>query len=85
MKLKSRQLLADYIGPSGLNISGAELARRAGLKPAIVGHLISGRRVSCSKKTAVAIEGALKCPTGLLFAESVSVVRADGKRPRVAA
>lgn len=80
VRLKDRHLLADYIGPTGLNISGRELARRAGLKQAIVGHLIGGRRQTCSKATAVAIERALGCPPGLLFVESVSVVRADGRQ-----
>lgn len=80
VRLKDRQLLAQYIGRTGLNISGRELARRAGLKQAIVGHLLSGRRQTCSKATAVAIEKALACPAGLLFVESVSTVRADGRR-----
>lgn len=80
MRLKDRQLLARYIGQYGLNISGRELARRAGLKPAIVGHLLGGRRTTCSKATAVAIERALGCPNGLLFVETVSSVRADGRR-----
>lgn len=80
VRLKDRQLLVQYIGPTGLNISGRELARRAGLKQAIVGHLIGGRRTTCSKATAVAIERALGCPQGLLFDETVSVVRADGRQ-----
>jgi hypothetical protein len=82
VRLKDRQLLERYIGPDGLNISGRELARRARLGQAIVGHLISGRRTTCSKSTAVAIERALGCPNGLLFVESVSAVRPDGKRVR---
>jgi hypothetical protein len=80
VRLKDRQLLARYIGRDGLNISGRELARRAGLGRAIVGHLLSGRRTTCSKATAVAIERALGCPNGLLFVETVSAVRADGRR-----
>ena len=78
VRLKRRELLRNYIGAAGLNISGRELARRAGKGQAIVGHLLSGRRNTCSKSTAVAIERALGCPAGLLFSESVSVVRADG-------
>lgn len=85
VRLKDPDLLRRYIGPNGLNISGRELARRAELGQAIVGHLLSGRRTTCSKRTAVAIEEALGCPRGLLFDESVSVVRADGKRTTVAA
>lgn len=80
VRLKDRRLLAHYIGPTGLDISGRELARRAGLGQAIVGHLISGRRTTCSKSTAVAIERALGCPAGLLFDETVSAVRPDGRR-----
>jgi hypothetical protein len=85
VRLKDRRLLAQYIGPTGLDISGRQLARRAGLGQAIVGHLISGRRTTCSKRTAAAIERALGCPTGLLFVESVSAVRPDGKRVKEAA
>lgn len=80
VRVKDRDLLSKYIGPNGLGISGRELARRAGLKPAIVGHLLSGQRSTCSKRTAVAIERALGCPAGLLFDESVSAVRADGRQ-----
>lgn len=80
MRLKDPDLLRRYIGQNGLNISGRELARRAGLKPAIVGHLLGGRRTTCSKRTAVRIEEALGCPSGLLFDETAFAVRADGKR-----
>lgn len=80
VRLKDRDLLRRYIGPNGLDISGRELARRAGLKPGIVGHLLSGERDTCSKRTAVHIEEALGCPAGLLFDESVSAVRADGRQ-----
>lgn len=69
MRLKDRDLLRRYIGPSGLNISGRELARRADLGQAIVGHLLSGRRTTCSRRTAIRIETALGCPAGLLFGE----------------
>ena len=69
MRLKDPDLLRRYIGPNGLDISGRELARRAGLGQAIVGHLLSGRRSTCSRPTATRIEAALGCPTGLLFGE----------------
>lgn len=85
VRLKDRRLLAHYIGPTGLDISGRELARRANLGQAIVGHLLSGRRTSCSKATAVAIERALGCPSGLLFVESVSSVRPDGRATKATA
>lgn len=82
VQLKDAELLRRYIGKQGLDISGRELARRAKLGQAIVGHLLSGRRTTCNKRTAVAIEEALGCPSGLLFVESVSAVRADGRRVR---
>lgn len=85
VRLKDRELLNRYIGKQGLRISGRELARRANVSPAIVNHLRSGERTTCSKRVAVAIEEALGCPPGLLFVESVSTVRADGRRPTVAA
>ncbi|WP_415140134.1 helix-turn-helix domain-containing protein [Nocardioides sp.] len=47
--------------------SAYELARRAGLKPGVVGHLVARRRNSCSLATARAIEEALQCPPGFLF------------------
>ena len=76
VKLKSLRALRDYMDFHQIR-SGYELARRAGLKPGVVGHLISGRRNSCSLKTARAIEEALQCPPGFLFEASMSQVASD--------
>lgn len=66
MRLRSRRALADYIDLLG--ISERQLSRTAGLSHSTVNHLVTGRRDSCSLATAVAIERALGCPAGLLFA-----------------
>jgi DNA-binding Xre family transcriptional regulator len=66
MLLRSRRALGDYIDLLG--VSEREVARSAGLSHSTVNHLVTGRRDSCSLRTAVAIERALHCPPGLLFA-----------------
>ena len=66
MQLRSRRALGDYIDLLG--ISERQLARNAGLSHSTVNHLVTGRRTTCSLRTAVAIERALDCPAGLLFA-----------------
>jgi transcriptional regulator with XRE-family HTH domain len=66
MQLRSRQALGDFIDLLG--ISERQLARSAGLSHSTVNHLLTGRRNSCSPRTALAIERALACPVGLLFA-----------------
>jgi plasmid maintenance system antidote protein VapI len=50
-----------------LGISERQVAREAGLSHATLNHLITGRRSSCSERTALAIERVLGCPSGLLF------------------
>lgn len=77
VRLKSRRALAEYV--KFHRLTGRGLARQAGLKPAIVGHLLSGRRSTCSLRTATAIEEALQCPPGFLFVPKVSPV-ADATR-----
>lgn len=72
MRLKSRRALTEYC--EFHNLSGRALAKRAGLGPAIVGHLMAGRRSTCNLATARAIEEALQCPPGFLFEPSVSPV-----------
>lgn len=79
LRLKSRRALAEYMDFHRIKTS-YELARRAGLKPGVVGHLVKGRRNSCSLKTARAIEEALQCPPGFLFEPRMSQV-ADLPRP----
>lgn len=80
VKLKSHRALSDYMEFHRIETS-YELARRAGLKPGVVGHLVSKRRTSCSLKTARAIEEALQCPPGFLFEATMSRV-ADAPRLR---
>jgi transcriptional regulator with XRE-family HTH domain len=73
MQLRSRQALADYIDLLGL--SERQVARSAGLSHSTVNHLVTGRRVSCSLRTAMAIERVLDCPPGLLFAPDTDADR----------
>ena len=73
VRLRSHRLLKEYVKHMGL--SGRELAKRAGLGHAIVGHLLKGTRATCNPATAKAIEEALGCPPGLLFEPLVSSVR----------
>lgn len=85
VRLKSRRALREYADFHKL--SGRALAKKAGLKPAIVGHLMrEGKtgRDTCSLETARAIEEALGCPAGFLFEPSLSPV-ADTKRRESAA
>lgn len=81
VRLKSRRALVEYC--EFHKLSGRALAKRAGLGPAIVGHLMSGRRDTCNLSTARAIEEALQCPPGFLFEPSVSRA-ADSGRQQVA-
>lgn len=73
MKLKSRRALIDYMQFHKIG-TAYELARRANLKVGVVGHLVAGRRNSCSLATARAIEEALGCPPGFLFEPRMSQV-----------
>lgn len=87
MKLKSRRALLEFMAFSKL--SGRALAKKAGISPAIVGHLArdprkKNARNSCSYATARAIEEALGCPPGFLFEPALSNV-ADTKPRRSAA
>lgn len=50
-----------------LGLSERALAAQAGVGHATLNHLVSGRRVRCSAKTARAIETALGCPQGVFF------------------
>jgi hypothetical protein len=86
VRLKSHRALVEYVNFH--NLTGRGLARKAGLKPAVVGHLLrasdkrSARR-TCSLETARAIEEALSCPPGFLFEPSMSPV-ADTARQTAA-
>ena len=82
VRLKSRRALNEYADFH--NLSGRALAKKAGLGPAIVGHLMSGRRSTCNLATARKLEEALGCPSGFLFEPSMSSV-ADNRRANAGA
>ena len=65
MRVRDRDMLVRYVALMGL--SGRGLARRAQLSPAVVNHILAGRRTTCSARTAAALERALDAPPGLLF------------------
>lgn len=65
MRLISREAFRQYMEFRGeTNVS---LGKKADVSKAIVGHLRSGQRQTCSPKTARAIEAALNAPPGSLF------------------
>lgn len=87
VKVKSQRALREYMDFH--HLSGRALAKKAGLKPATVGHLVRNpkhptARNSCSFRTARAIEEALGCPPGFLFDDNLSPV-ADSRKHRRAA
>ena len=65
MRLRSRLVLVECLELA--RVSERELARRAGLSHSTVNHLCTGRRVSCSRASAAAIERALELDEGKLF------------------
>ncbi|MEO6704052.1 MAG: helix-turn-helix transcriptional regulator, partial [Jatrophihabitantaceae bacterium] len=73
MQLRSRNTLIDCLEFSGL--SERELARAAGLGHATVNHLFTGRRTTCSLRTARAIERVFGCAPGALFAPDTDADR----------
>ena len=74
VRLISRQALRDYMKfRSETNRSLAEKCG-PGVGRAIIGHLRSGERATCSTATARAIEKALNAPPGSLFVPEVSSV-----------
>lgn len=84
VKLKSRQAMYQFAEFQGLlkpdrSINAYALARKAGLKVGVVGHLVSGRRNTCSVRTARAIEEALGCPPGFFFEAQMSQVSDDSR------
>ena len=68
MRVRDPGALRAYLRLLGL--SERALALRAGVGHATVNHLMSGRRTTCSARTAVAIEAVLACPPGLFFEPS---------------
>lgn len=79
VKLKSRRVLKEFMDYNKLK-TGYALAKKADILPGTAGHLVSGRRNTCSVRTARAIEEALGCPEGFLFVREMSKV-ADTSQP----
>lgn len=65
MQLRDRDTLRAYLRL--LHLSERQLSARAGIGHATLNHLLNGRRAQCSRRTAAAIESALRCPPGLFF------------------
>jgi transcriptional regulator with XRE-family HTH domain len=65
MRVRDPGALRAYLRLLGM--SERALAARAGVGHATVNHLVSGRRTTCTRQTARAIEAALACPPGLFF------------------
>ncbi|MGW9825104.1 transcriptional regulator with XRE-family HTH domain [Brevibacterium pityocampae] len=82
MKLISTEAFRSYVGHRKMTIE--EVAYRAGVSKALVGHLHSGKRNSCRDDNAARIERALDAPEGSLFLREVSTVTRDVGRRRVA-
>lgn len=76
VKLRSRRALLDYMDFHRLPTAYA-LAKKANILPGTAGHLVSGRRTTCSIRTARAVEEALACPPGFLFVEQMSEIGHD--------
>lgn len=79
LKLKDRNVLRSYMDYKGFR-SVRELAQRAGVSRATIGHLHSGQRTTCSPETARKVEEALQAPPGLLFDAEVISVQRNTKR-----
>lgn len=83
VRLISREAFRQYMQFRGeTNVS---LGQKAGVSKAIVGHLRSGQRTSCTGKTANAIERALNAPPGSLFLIDLTNGSRVASRPRAAA
>lgn len=65
MRLISREALRQYMEFRGE--TNQSLGKKAGVSKAIVGHLRSGQRATCTGRTAHAIERALNAPPNSLF------------------
>lgn len=74
MQIRDAATLRAYLKLLGLSERG--LAERAGVGHATLNHLLSGRRVRCSARTARAIEAALGCPPGVFFRAAPAAVPA---------
>jgi transcriptional regulator with XRE-family HTH domain len=68
VRLRDPDALRAYVRLMGL--SERALAARAGVSHATLNHLLSGRRTTCRRSTARAIESVLACPVGVFFRSS---------------
>ena len=84
MRLISRQVLRDYM--QFRNETNRTLANKCTpyAKRAIIAHLRSGARTTCSPAVATAIERALNAPPGSLFVPEVSSVQSSSGQRRSA-
>lgn len=78
MRIKSAQALRQYM--EYRRETNRSLAKKAGLGQAIIGHLRSGERKTCSAATARAIEEALQCPPEFLFVPSIASSQLAGSK-----
>ena len=88
MQLKSRELLRAFVGDPRTDpskkMSGRRLARYADVHPSFIDHLLTGRRRSCTPKTAELIAEALGVPVTVLFDPRTSSITQDGTKSREA-
>lgn len=71
MKLVAPSTLRGMMDRRGLSISTT--ARYAGCSKSFIGHLLTGRKTTCTPALAVRIAGALGLPVDVLFLPSTSV------------
>lgn len=83
MKLISRDALRAYMTARQVSVRELSIQTGGRIKPAIIGHLRSGLRDTCSPTTAAAIEKALRAPAGSLFIPLVVMPKVSrGSRSR---
>ncbi|MDQ9075855.1 hypothetical protein RFH55_10010 [Cutibacterium avidum] len=81
----NRRALDEYMRANG--ISNRQLSRMTGgrIGPAIIGHLRSGRRSTCSPETARAIREATREPMAMFFTFETATASRRTSQPRRAA
>lgn len=72
VRLISAQALRQYMEFRGETNRTLAIKTGPGVGRQIIGHLRSGKRTTCSPRTAVAIERALNAPPGSLFVPEVT-------------
>jgi transcriptional regulator with XRE-family HTH domain len=83
MRLRSTQLLADYMKAS--DFSQARLARYVGCSRQFIHMLLSGERQTCTVDVGRRIEEAMRVLPGTLFAPSASPERGRSVKAGAAA